>query len=141
MDSNGDSVPELHILNAHRYMIYSCKEDELFALRGFFSDPWYYNLLDDGTILFMSEIGNTMGDYFYHFRLDMSGNITDELRFYWNDINENCNIDREDEYVVDGETCNMQEWYEKTKAYIYMDNEGRNQICNQAAWNVLCDER
>ena len=47
----------------------------------------------------------------------------------------------EDEYVVTGETCNMEEWYTKTNEYIYMDNEGKSQICDQAEWNVLCDKR
>lgn len=141
LDSNGDDMPELQIRTAREFLIFSYRDGELFILQSFFSEPWNFNLLENGTFLFRTDFGNTIGEYYRYFELDMEGNTTNEIEFYWDDVNEDCISDEEDKYVFDGNVCDMKEWYERTKEYIYVDEEGKSQICDEAEWEIYCRER
>ncbi len=35
----------------------------------------------------------------------------------------------------------MQEWFEKTKGYIYINEKGVDQLCNEADWIRYCEAK
>ena len=141
LDSNGDDMPELHIRNAREFLIFSYRDDELFVFQSFFSEPWNIHLLENGSFIFNADRGNTIGEYYRYFELDIEGNKMNEIEFYWDDINEDYISDEKDQYVFDGNVYSMREWYEWTEEYIYVDKEGRNQLCNEVEWEIYCRGR
>ena len=56
------------------------------------------------------------------------------------DANQNLLCDDDDEFVFDGDSCTKEEWFAKTRKYLFTDEDGREQIRNQAEWTVYCEE-
>ena len=139
VDSNRDGSPELHIFWGHEYTIYSFKDNEMYEFEAFFSSPWRYVLLNNGAFIYRDDIGVTMGDFYYYFEMDASGNHINELKFSWQDDNQNYLYDDDDEFMFDGKLCNKEEWFERTRKYLFTDEEGREQIRNQAEWMTYCE--
>lgn len=79
------------------------------------------------------------GDYYSYFELDDSGNEINKLVFSWSDDNENLMCDEEDQFMFDGESCTKEEWFARTRKYLFTDEEGKEQIRNQAEWTVYCE--
>jgi len=140
VDSNRDGIPELHILWGHGYTIYSCKDNTMFELEAFFSSPWRYVLLNNGAFIYWDDIGITMGDSYNYFELDASGNHINKLQFSWLDDNKNYLYDEDDQYKFNGDFCTKDEWFAKTRKYLFTDERGREQIRNQAEWTVYCEK-
>lgn len=140
VDVNGDDIPELHIFSGREYIIYSCRENEMYELTAFYSHPGCYVLLDNGTFIHRDDIGVTMGDSYSYFELDASGNPVGKLKFSWMDANENWLCDEDDEFMFDGNICTKEEWFAGTRNYLFTDEEGREQIRNQAEWITLCEQ-
>lgn len=136
VDSNSDGIPELHILSGREYRIYSCKDNEMYEFGAFFSRPWWYVPLDNGALIYRDFIGTTMGDFYYYFELDASGNRINELKFSWMDANENHLCDDDDEFMINGNSCMKEEWFAKTRKYLFTDEKGREQIRDQAEWKT-----
>jgi len=140
VDSNRDGIPELHFFYGYGYIIYSCKDNEMYQFESFWSSPWRYILLNNGAFIYWGDIGTTMGDFYGYFELDDSGNHINELQFSRLDDNENHMYDDDDQYMFDGELCTKEEWFDKTREYLFTDEEGKEQISNRAEWTVYCDE-
>ena len=139
LDSTGDGIPELHLRTAREYTILSCVDGEIVVIQSFFSSPWRYNLTDKGAFIIREDIGTTMGDFYLYFEMDKSGNFTNEVTFEWTDINENLICDEKDEFIYNNRSCTKEEWYEQTKEYLYIDEEGRYQIREQVEWIRYCE--
>ena len=140
VDSNGDGIPELHIRTGREYTIYSCKDNEMYEFEAFFSSPGRYVPLKSGSFIYRNDIGITLGDFYYYFEMDASGNCINEIKFSWLDANQNLLCDDDDEFVFDGDSCTKEEWFAKTRKYLFTDEDGREQIRNQAEWTVYCEE-
>ena len=130
VDSTGDGIPELHIQSGHGYIIYSYKNNEMFELERFESRPWYYYLLNNGAFIYSDVMGEEA--FFHYFELDDSGNHINDLSFSWKDDNE--------EYEFDGDLCTKDEWFARTRKYLFTDEEGREQIRNQAELTTYCED-
>ncbi len=136
VDVNGDGIPELHILSGREYTIYSCKDNEMFELDAFYSSPSRYILLNNGAFIYRSD----EWDSYYYFEMDESGNRINELKFSWTDVNQNYLYDDDDAFMFDGNPCTKDEWFAGTRKYLFTDEEGREQIRNQAEWVTLCEQ-
>lgn len=136
VDVNGDGIPELNILSGREYTIYSCRDNEMFELEAFYSGPWRYVLLNNGAFIYRSD----EWDSYYYFEMDDSGNRINELKFSWTDVNQNYLYDDDDAFMFDGNPCTKDEWYAGTRKYLFTDEEGREQIRNQAEWVTLCEQ-
>ena len=139
-DINGDEIPELHICNGREYNIYSYKNGEMSKIQAFFSSPWQYTLLENGSFLNVYELG-TISNGYYYFELNEEGEIINELRFAWLDVNENYACDEEDEFQFEGVICTKEEWLAKTEEYIIITEDGRSEVRNPVVWTIYCEEK
>lgn len=134
VDSTGDGIPELHTQSGHGYIIYSCKDNKMFELETYLGS---YVLLNDGA-LFLSSVSEGWASYQY-FELNNAGKHINELDFSWRDQNQNNICDDDDEFEFDGDSCTKEEWITRTRKYLFTDDEGREQIRNQAEWTIYCE--
>lgn len=137
IDSNGDGIPELNIRTAREFIIYSFKNGELSWVTGFFSGPTNYCLLKNGAYMYFSDRFSACS--YSYFELDESGNKINELGFYWDENDGNYIPDEFDDFFFDGNACSMEEWYDRTREYLYTDENGREQIRNQVDWTTYCE--
>ncbi|MDE7339651.1 MAG: hypothetical protein K2N80_03695 [Lachnospiraceae bacterium] len=139
IDSNGDDIPELHIRTARELTIISFAEGELTWFKFFSNKPTRNCLLNNGAYIWWWDTGRTMGNGYSYFELDESGNKINEVAFYWEDRNENNMCDEDDEFCFDGTICKKDEWFIRTRKYLYTDEKGREQISNQVEWTLYCE--
>ncbi len=139
IDSNGDYIPELHIQTARELTIISFVEGELKWLVFFSNKPTQNCLLKNGAYIWWWDTGGTMGNGYTYFELDESGNKINDVTFYWEDSNENHMCDEDDEFCFDDIICTKEEWFARTRKYLYTDEEGREQISNQVEWTLYCE--
>ena len=71
--------------------------------------------------------------------MDKSGYEIKNHSFYWNENNGNYIPDEGDDFFFDGNACTLDEWYDRTREYLYTDEEGREQIRNQVEWTTYCE--
>ena len=83
----------------------------------------------------------TISNGYYYFELDEEGEIINELRFAWMDVNENYACDVEDEFQFEGVICTKEEWLAKTEEYIILTEDGRTEVRNPVVWTVYCEEK
>lgn len=157
LDCNGDGIPELCIQTGREFYVFSHKDGKADILVAYFSDSSEYEVLKDGAFVYCPVdaigTGHHRQDYYCYFRLDALGNEVDKIKFYWTDINEN-NIyddsdeygfkilgDEEKEYDMEKSSCTKEEWFEKTRKYLYTDENGKEQIRNQVDWITYCEKR
>jgi hypothetical protein len=100
-----------------------------------------YHLLKNGMIVYNGYEKPEFGNYYRYFTLDNTGKEVDKLSFMWRDTNNNIAFDNDDTYEFNGEKCTMQEWFEKTKGYIYINEKGVDQLCNEADWIRYCEAK
>ena len=146
VDSNGDGLPELHIRNAREFRVFSYKEGEIVHVYASFSRPAQYTLRNDGTFLYRDTIGaGPREDYYRVFQVDKDGNEHIESEFYWRDLNWNAIYDEDDQYFFNKEECTETEWINKTKEYIYINDERNAQgwadVLDEAEWTIYCEQK
>ncbi|MCI9036046.1 MAG: hypothetical protein HFJ08_19020 [Lachnospiraceae bacterium] len=130
----------------------SCANEDIFSLitptrepeRRYLTDYYIVDITGDGipelyvqghiNIIFTFRDGDMRS-------LDNTGKEVDKLSFMWRDTNNNIAFDNDDTYEFNGEKCTMQEWFEKTKGYIYIDEKGVDQLCNEADWIRYCEAK
>lgn len=139
LDSTGDEIPELHVLTGRELTIFSFDESGMFQIESISSKPTQHCLLKNGAYIYWYDTGRTCGNGYCYFELDALGNKINEITFYWIDSNENFICDEGDEYEFDSMLCTKGEWFAKTRAYLYTDKNGREQIRNQVEWIEYCD--
>lgn len=146
VDSNGDGLPELHIRSGREFRVFLYKNGEIVHTYASFSRPFQYTLRNDGTFLFWNittEYEEIRKDYYCFFQVDSEGNEYNELKFYWMDLNGNAIYDKDDLYFFDEEECTEIEWINKTKEYIYINDErkaqGHADILDEVEWIIYCD--
>lgn len=135
LDSTGDGIPELHLRTAREYTIFSYVDDEIVIIQSFFSSPWLYNVTKNGAIIYRTDTGTTLGNYYWYFEMDLYGNLLNEVTFEWTDINENFICDENDVFLFDHQISTKEEWYDQTRKYLFIDEEGRDQIRDLMEWN------
>ena len=141
VDSIGDGVPELHICGK-LYDIFTFKDGDIRWLKTLYSSSaGMYCLLDNGMIVCNIYVKPQFGNYYRYFTLDNTGNEVDKLYFGLEDTSNNIAFDNDDTYAFNGEKCTMQEWFEKTKGYIYVNEKGVDQLCNEADWIRYCEAK
>lgn len=146
VDSNGDGLPELHIRNAREFRVFSYKEGEIVHIYASFSRPAQNTLRNDGTFLYRDTTGaGTREDYYRVFQVDKDGNEHIESEFYWRDLNWNAIYDEDDQYFFNKEECTETEWINKTKEYIYINDERNAQgwadVLDEAEWTIYCEQK
>lgn len=139
LDSTGDDIPELHVQTGRELTIYSFDENGMFQIESISSKPTQYCLLKSGAYVYWYDTGRTCGNGYWYFELDDLGNKINEVTFYWIDSNENLIFDEGDEYEFGGTLCTKGEWFAKTRAYLYTDKNGKEQILNQVEWIEYCE--
>lgn len=146
VDSNGDGLPELHIRNAREFRVFSYKEGEIVHIYASFSRPTQNTLRNDGTFLYWDTPGpGIREDYYRVFQVDKDGNEHIESEFYWKDLNLNAIYDKDDQYFFNKEECTETEWINKTKEYIYINDErsahGHADILDEVEWTIYCEQK
>lgn len=133
-DSNGDSIPELHVDSARYYYILTYINGELSIWKSFFSGD-YYPLKNGGII----ETGfGVVSDYeFAYYTFNYLGEETLCIRFSVNDTNNNSIFDDGDEYFYDDVFVTKDKWDKLTESYLYRDENGIYQIADELEWEVL----
>ena len=137
IDVNGDGIPELNIQTAREFNVYSFENGEITFLGLFMPSLYGYCILKNGAYMCYSDRFSTCS--YSYFELDELGNKINELGFYWNENNGNYIPDEEDDFFFDGNACSMEEWYDRTRKYLYTDRNGREQIRNQVEWTTYCE--
>ncbi|EOS19230.1 hypothetical protein C804_06504 [Lachnospiraceae bacterium A4] len=142
VDSTGDGLPELHVWGTY-YTIITFRDHELTVLDSFCSSSaaGMYYLLENGMIVYQAYVKNVYGNYYHFFILDDSGNHMEKLSFGWEDLGDNYKFDCDDLYEFDDEICKREEWFEKIQGYLYIDENGREYVCDEADWKVYCEAR
>ncbi len=138
IDVNGDDMPELNIKTARELTVISFEDGELRVFK--YIEPgsvWSASLLNNGAFMYFSDRFSACS--YSYFELDESGNEINELGFYWDENNGNYIPDEYDDFFFDGNACSMEEWYDKTREYLYTDENGREQIRNQVDWTTYCE--
>lgn len=133
-DSNGDSVPELHVDSAHYYYVFSYRNGELFIWRDFTGSNCFP--LKDGGFIFWS-IGMFKDDLYNYYTYDYNGEENYGFCFSWDDLNDNKIHDKEDEYLFDDESVTQDQWNKLTQKYIYQDEGGAWKIADELEWTIL----
>lgn len=137
IDSNGDDIPELHIQTAREFTVISFENGELTYFKQFLSEPTHYCLLKNGAYMYYSDRFSTC--FYSCFELDGEGNQINKINFYWDENNGNYIPDEEDDFFFDDNACSMEEWYDRTRKYLYTDENGKEQIRNQLEWITYCE--
>ena len=138
VDITGDGIPELYV-REHVHMIFTFRDGDMKWLKILYSSSdGSYHLLKNGMIVYNGYVKPEFGNYYCYFTLDNLGSEVDILSFGWEDTNNNIEFDNNDTYEFNGEKCTMQEWFEKTKGYIYINENGVDQLCNEADWIRYC---
>ena len=141
VDSTSDGVPELHICGKV-YDIFTYRDGDMRWLKTLYSSSaGMYCLLNNGMIVYIGYVKPEFGNHYHYFTLNNLGNEVDILSFGWKDTNNNIAFDNDDTYEFNDEKCTMQEWFEKTKDYIYIDGMGVDRLRNKADWIVYCEEK
>ena len=141
VDITGDGIPELYV-QGHINIIFTFRDGDMRWLQIFYSSSaGLYHLLKNGVIVYNGYVKPEFGNYYRYFTLDNTGNEVDKLSFKWKDTNNNIEFDNGDTYEFNGEKCTMQEWFEKTKGYIYINEKGVDQLCNEADWIRYCEAK
>ena len=137
IDVNGDGIPELNIQTAREFNVYSFENGEITFLGLFMPSLYGYCILKNGAYMRYSDRFSTCS--YSYFELDGKGNQINGLGFYWDENNGNYIPDKEDDFFFDGKACSMEEWYDRTRKYLYTDENGREQIRNQLEWMTYCE--
>lgn len=141
VDVTGDGIPELHIKSGSEYFIFTVKGDEMYEYVYFQTYGKEYFPLENGKFLCRVRRRHGYGDDYTYFELDNLGVLINKLEFSWEDCNDNFTYDENDKYIFDGSLCNCDEWYNKTREYLYMDAIGDDQIRNAVEWFRYCTRR
>lgn len=140
-DSTGDEVPELHVWG-RICIVFTFDHDEMAILDSFASSSaGMYYLLNNGVMIYNEYVKNVFGNYYDYFILDGDGNHIKKLSFGWEDINDNQRFDIVDIYVFNDTVCTMEDWFEKKEGYIYIDENGRESVCDEAEWVMYCEAK
>ena len=141
VDITGDGIPELYV-REHVHTIFTFRDGDMKWLKILYSSSdGSYHLLKNGMIVYKGYEKPEFGNYYRYFTLDNTGKEVDKLSFMWRDTNNNIAFDNDDTYEFNGEKCTMQEWFEKTKGYIYINENGVDQLCNEADWIRYCEAK
>ena len=133
-DSNGDSIPELHVDSAHYYYVFSFRSGELFVWKDFTGSNCFP--LKDGGFIFWS-IGVFKDDLYNYHTYDYNGQENYGFCFSWDDLNDNKIHDKEDEYLFDDQSVTQDQWNKLTQKYLYQDENGAWKIANEIEWTIL----
>ena len=138
-DSTGDGVPELHVWG-HLCTVFTFDNNEMTILDSFCSSSaGMYYLIENGVMVYDEYVKNVFGNYYCYFILDEDGNRIEKLSFGWEDINDNYRFDNDDIYAFNGTACTMEEWFDETETYIYIDENGRELVRDEAEWIIYCE--
>ena len=143
-DSTGDGIPELHLRTSREYIIFTYRDENMEWLHSFFSSPWEYHLLQNGVMVHQVDIGDTEiigGIYYNFFTLNHTGACVPGMSFGWRYVNNNYSLDVDDEYYYDESDCTPDKWFEQTKEYIYINEEGHQCIRNEVDWIRYCEAK
>lgn len=136
-DSNGDSIPELHVDAARYYYIFTYMNGKLSTWKKFSSGD-YYPLKNGG--IMETGLGIVSNYEFAYYMFDYFGEETLCIRFSVNDTNNNSTFDDGDEYFCDDVLVTKDEWDKLTESYLYRDENGIYQIADELEWEVLFEE-
>lgn len=141
VDITEDGIPELYV-REHVHTIFTFRDGDMKWLKTLSSSSaGSCHLLKNGMIVYNIYVKPQFGNYYRYFTLDNTGNEVDKLYFGWEDTNNNIAFDNDDTYEFDGEKCTMQGWFEKTKDYIYINENGVDQLYNEADWIRYCEAK
>lgn len=138
-DSNGDNIPELHINSARYYYILSYINNKLIIWKDLSPYPQFY-ALKNGAFISHNFGAAPISDEYNYFILDLLGNEVWKVNFSKYDKNENGIYDNDDEYLFDGVNVSKEIWDALTERYLYIDENGIEQIRNEIEWIVIYDE-
>lgn len=139
VDSNGDDIPELNLkLPLGELVVISFEDGELIWLKSIERGSGRGYLLSNGAYMYCSEkySKSKVRHAYVYFELDESGLEINHVRFsrdekYGNDVS-----DKEEEFYFDDVICRQEEWFAKTREYLYTDENGREEVRNQAEWKL-----
>lgn len=134
-DSSGDGVPELHVQDGQNVNIYTYQNGNLFLwkIEQTISDTGRYNPLESGAYVYSSSIFGER-EFYSYFQLEPSASETGLVRFGRKDLDGNGVYDDSDEYEFNDEACTGNVWMEKTRKYLYTDENGEEQIRGKVQW-------
>lgn len=141
IDSDGDRIPELHIRSPREYLIYTISQGEISYMQGFFSRPWHYYVLNDGSMVYWDDGGMGVGEYYHFFALDSEGNRKKEWSLYWEDANNNGVQDIDDSFYYNNKACGLDDWLKVASKYIDQEQNNNSRILNQVKWQVLQEKK
>lgn len=139
IDSNGDDIPELNIkLPLGQLVVISFEDGELTWLKSMESGPDRGYLLSNGAYMYYSEkhSKSKVKHSYVYFELDASGLEINHVRFSRDEKYGNHVSDKEEEFYFDDVICTQEEWLAKTREYLYIDENGREEVRNQAEWKL-----
>ncbi|WP_167956840.1 hypothetical protein [Anaerosporobacter faecicola] len=138
-DSNGDEIPELHICSARYYYVLTYINEKLTIFKNLSPNPQYYALKNGA---FISHLfgGGPLSDSYCYYIFDYMGNIVWTVNFSKYDKNQNGVYDKNDEYMFDGVKVSKKIWGALTEQYIYVDEDGIEQIRNEIEWTVIYEK-
>lgn len=132
-DCDRNGVPELHVNSARYYYIFQYKDGTLQLYKNLSPYPYYYALQNGAFISHRMGAGPLSDEYTYLI-FDTSGNEIFSIGFTKYDENSNGEYDEDDEYVFDGVVVTKQVWEELTRRYLYIDEDGVEQIKDEIEW-------
>lgn len=134
-DSNKDGVPELHINSGRYYEVLSCKDNDLFIWKSLDTSRYNY-AINNGAFISYKVI--SMTDEYSYFILDYFGNEVWRIDFSKFETDADWDLG-ESEYMFSDVSVTKEIWESLTRKYLYTDEEGRTQICNEIEWTILFD--
>jgi len=126
-DSSGDGLPELHI-SSFAYYIFTVKDGSLAIWQLFEGTPFYYPLKNGAFIA--RRYRETQYRYYI---FNHSGKEMFSLSFAKQDIN----FDGTDEYFFNNIEIDKKTWNQLTEPYLYIDEQGLEQIRNQIEFTYV----
>lgn len=133
-DSDGDTIPELHICSARYYYVLTCRDHKLLVWKDLSPYPCYYALNDGAFISWDQRAGYERSAYYI---FDYDGTEKYSVGFSRYDIDNDGEWEETDEYNFNGDIVTQETWEELTAPYLNSQGGVREDIQNQIDWTVM----
>lgn len=141
-DSNGDTIPELHIKLGKYYFVIYYSDNDLYVWKGLSAyNSEYYLLLNGAFLMRKDDVQASPGVSYRYSVFNIKGDEIDGFSFSKANINECTGYDEGDKYLYDGISISCEMWEKLTKRYVYQDNKGNLIIADDLNWITLYEEQ
>ena len=140
-DSNGDTIPELHIKSGKYYFVISYEDNDLFVWKDLSAyNSEYYPLSNGAFLMRKDDVQASPGVSYRYSVFNIKGDEISGFSFSKANINQCTGYDEGDEYLYDGISISQEMWEKLTKRYVYQDNKGNLIIADDLNWITLYEK-